>query len=785
MGNYQELSINSFGLGLVTNPSAVDAQKNSFRVFTNLDFTKPGLAVAMPGSGLAQPLHNGVATSLPALPSSFTLQNGIMFHKPAVPGTSLTKTDCVLIFGTKGGRQRFYIWPNIAAGATVYDTTAWMELTEAEVVTVGTVASTTVFNLTGLANQATPSYYAGWIIWNNTQSRYDIVTSHLGTAQVTTATGLTGVTTGDTCVIMRFPIFKKAATVTPQYSVDTLPTYAFRSDKIVIHTGAHDINSGPDLLLQFIPNRSYFNGSFTHFNWLLEHAQPWEVRKAKYLADTINNITTPTTEDDASAVVDPIPDSTYYVIHHTFVYDGVEESNIYFDANDTFNGNHVAVGTSGNRRFKNTVKLDVRTHFERTSPYTDGTSFNTFFSKRITAMRVYLAQATAATGTSTFRPITPMFFVKEIDINSSSWSFNAGTGRYEIIYALYGRDWNEGQKYPFSLVNGYEISKAGANANFEVQVGGRAFIAPIFDDTQKLYRMLFTPLRFSGENAPEVLPVINRIDTYHHGVSEITGAVEQYDRLLLFGRNQLLVASVTGENKGQINEAYQKVGCVAHRTVKNLQGTVFFLSERYVELFDGNKVIEPPEAPFERVRDIFDGFTVAQKEAAFAGVQRNRREYWINIGGRVLIFNLLYGAISEYVSANTYIDFIEGASDGKLYGLTSSSIVELVSAAPTESLAISLKGQVFNGDLAAYRRARLTYKSPSTLLFYPIDEEQPSGMQELDPVLFLAQNEISEVDQPIGIKTERASFRLTRAASTDTSLTIDSVVLARLPLSSK
>lgn len=785
MANFQELQVKDFGLGLVTNPSATDASKNSFRVFTNLDFTRPGLATAMPGSGTAQLLVDGVATSLPALPSGFTLQNGVICHLPAT--TSHDKTDYIVLFGTKSSRQRFYVWPNppVSGAFTAWDTSSWVELTEAEATVITAVTDTTHYTIGGLANAATVDYYDNWLIWNNTCSTYDLISGHAVGGVMTTLLGTASVAINDVVVVMRHPIFKKESTVTPQYSVDTLPTYSLRADKLVIHTGVHNINSGSDLLLQFIDQRGFFNDFISHFHWHFDHAQPWEVRKAKYSADTINNITTPTTEDDASAVVDPIPESTYYVIHHSFVYDGVEESNIYSDANDLFNGNHIAVGTSGNRRFKNVVKLDIRSHFERTSPYTDGSSYGTFFSKRITAMRVYLAQATAGTGSSTYRLITPLFFVKEIDINSSSWSFNAGTRRFEITYALYGRDWNEGQKYPFSLVNGYEISKAGANANFEVQVGGRCFVAPVFDDTQKLYRALFTPIRFSGENGPEVLPVINRIDTYHHGVSEITGMVEQYDRLLIFGNNQLLVASVTGENKGQINEAYQKVGCVAHRTVKNLQGTVFFLSERYVELFDGNKVIEPPAAPFERIRDIFDGFTVAQKQAAFAGVQRNRREYWISIGGRIFIYSLLFDAIKEYVSSATYVDFIEGGSDGKLYGLTASGIVELVSSSPTEALTISLKSQVFNTTEASYRRARVSYKSTATLVFYPIDEEEPSALQELDPAIFLAQNELTEVDQSIGMQTNKASFRLTRESSTDMTLQIDSVTLARTPKSDK
>lgn len=801
MAEFEELEISSGHLGLVTNPSAVDADKQSFRTFQNVDVVRPGLFIPFAGFGTAQIRVEGVLTTVPALPSGFTLEKGFVWHSTAPE----TGSDYIIIFGSKNSRDRFYVWPDITLNRTWSTTTGskvsgsyinWLELTEAVSTTITSVNSTGVtgdnFVVASVSDLDTSlnNYYATFyiMVFNGSTNAYrggSIVDNWTAASRtMDTNFGITGITTSDYVVITRFPIFKAlatpisggVATINSHYSIDALPVFVPHGDALIVHTGTHDINSGPDLRLGYIGDTRFGGvGANAFVGWYFDHAQPWEILKSK----TVNSLTTPAESDD------PIPEATYYVIHHTLVYDGIQESNIYFDATNTFTGNHAVANVGGGRAFANTVSLNFGADFDRTSPYSTGTNFNSFLSRRATAIRVYMAQADAVTGSSAFKPTTPLFFVKEISFISGlgTWTQDGGTGEYETDYTLYGRDWFEGQKYPFSLINGYETSKVGANADFGVSVAGRSFAAPIFDDTEKLYRSLFSPIRLSGENGPEVFPVISRVDTLHHGIYEITGLAEQFGRLLVFGRNQVVIAGVSGANKGEIDEAYQKVGCVAHRTIKNLEGLVFFLSERYVEVFDGNKITE---SPFERIRDIFDALTQTQKEACFAGVHRVRREYWIHISdgsskGRTFIYSLPFDMIKEYVpSSAVLIDLIETV-DGGLIGLTSSSIAELASGSPTESLAITIKSQVFNHNRGNYRRLRMAYESPSTLIAYPIDETQVSALQELDPIIFLAQTEIEEIDEPTGLDSDRASFKITRAASTDLTLQIDSITLARKP----
>lgn len=789
MANWQELEIRDFGQGLITNASAVDQAKTSFREFTNLEEISPGLCTPLPGSGTAQIRVQGTLTNIPALPSGFTLEKGFIWHA-TTPGTG---SDYVVIFGSKSSRDRFYVWPDITSAGAWSTTTGtrvsgsyinWLELTEVELITVSNVDTPdTVCTYTGLSNGSSSGYYDRWYLWNNNRSLYDYVIGSCGSSstasnQLKVKWGVTGVTSGDVVILMRFPIFKKAATVTPYYSIDDLPEFYPHGDSLVVHTGVHAINSGTDLKLGYVGQdttaQGFFDDNDLDYNgWHFDAAHPFPTDRSGFAISTIVA---------AASTDDPIPWTTgtdYYLTHATAVYGNSNESRIYFDP--TGGGSNLFTSVSAvDKHLSLAYSVDITTKLARQSDYAASSGSPTLWSRFITKIRQYVSRAELLVSAGSFaRPSTDWFLVKEIDIDDAAWSL--GGTSYQLSTTIKGTEWLAGQKYPFSLVNGYEISKVGANAKFEVSVAGRNFIAPIYDDTKKLFRSLFSPIRLSGENAPDIYPVISRIDTLHYGIYEITGICEQYGRLLVFGRDQLVVASVSGENRGEIDEAYQKVGCIAYRTIKNLEGMVFFLSERRVEIFDGNKVID---SPFERIRDIFDDATLAQKEAAFAGIHRNRREYWVAItvsgAQRIFIYSLIYNSIKEYDSSSTYIDFIEGAN-GELFGLTSSTIVELASGTPTESLVISLKSQVYNHQLSSYRRARIAYKSASAMTFYHLDETLPSGMQELDGKLLLAQTELDEVDIPLGMRTGRSAFRLARSASTDTTLQIDSIVLARTP----
>ncbi len=789
MSNFDELAVKSFSLGLVSNVSAADADKTSFRQFKNFQASLPGIGSALPGAGTAQLRVEGTLTNIPALPSGFTLEGDPFIFQNATVGTG---SDCIVIFGSKGGRDRFYVWPDITtAGAWSANTGTkvsnssinWLELTEAEATTITTVnnpGTGTNLTISGLSNNTSSSYYIRWYIWNQTQSYFDYILTHTNTT-ITTKFGSAAATNGDTIILMRFPVFKKASTVTPYYLIDSLPYFAKHGENIVIHTGTHNINSGPDLWLGYIGNgttaQGFFDDNDLDFNgWHFDHANPWYLRPT----DLFSPAGAPT---QIGASDDPLPyDGSgidYFIVDITGLYDGIQESRIYFDS--TGGGVLNAIGISAATQHMQVVlAVNLRTDLQRQSDYASGTSFPTLWSRRIKKIRLYATRAEVlASGGATFRPTESYHFVKEIDIDDASWSLSSG--QFEFTTTIKGTDWAAGQQFPFEAVNGYELQKVGANGDFEAYVAGRAFVAPVYDDTKKLHRALFTPIRQSGESAPEVLPVRSRIDVLHAGIVKIVAVAEQNGKLVVLGREKLIVGTVTGTNAGTLEESFHKTGCIAARTVKNIENLLFFSSqEKMFEIFDGNRLAE--ESPAERIQDIWNGLTVAEKEAAFAGVHRDRREYWIAFSDsgvqRIFAYSLKYGIIFEYDSDSTYIGFAEGV-DGQLYGATSSTVVELVAGTPTESLAITLESQVFNHDPAQYRRLRMSYLSPSAIQVAVIDDDEISALREKESLLFLSQSVITEVDKNISMDTARAAWKLTRSASTDTSMQIDSIVLAR------
>lgn len=791
MANFENIAINSFDLGLVTNLSAVDADKTSFRTFKNVEPLQPGLLSALSGSGTAQIRVAGTLTNVPALPSSFTQEVAFMFHI-TLPG----ETDVIVIFGSKSSRDRFYVWPNISSLGAIETTGGskisnsainWFELTEAEFFTATNVTDAGTgknWTIASLSNGASSDYYNHWYLWNNTQGYFDYITDHTNTA-IVTKFGNASAADNDVLVLMRFPVFLKAATVSPYYSIDTLPTFAKHGENLVIHTGAHSQNSGPDLWLGYIGNgasspQGYLDDNDFDFNgWHFDAAQPW-------LVEAQNSVSSVGVTGSST---DPIPYSgsgtDYFNVVVSGLYDGTEESNLQSFADNAKTPSFGKPGTgsitAADEHFSVILRVLSMTGLSRQSQHASGSNFPTVWSRRIKKLSLYITAAeTVDVSTGKWREKSEYFFIKEIDIDDSGWAAGAGSS-FLLTTTITGSEYKTAQAYPFSTVNGYVSTRIGANAKFEANAGGRNFIAPIYDSSKKLFRALYSP---SERVSPDVFPITNRIDVLHHGIYEIVGIIEQFGRILIFGRERFVAVDVI-QNEGQISEALQKVGCVAPLALKNLEGLVFFPSERQMfEIYDGSQI---QETPAERLRDIWSATTRARQEAAFAGVHRDRREYWIAFNDadnvqRVFIFSLKFQVFYEYDSSATYIGFMEG-TDGNMFALTSSGIVELVSSSPTESLAITVKSQIFNTSRAQYRRLSTAYLSPSTFSIALLDEDQVSDLQTKETKLFLAQASLQDSDNvPISFETERAAWQLSRAASTDTSFKVDSVTLSRRPL---
>ena len=786
MSNFDELPVKDFGLGLITNQSAVDTDKASFRTFKNVQPLQPGLLSALPGSGTAQIRISGTLTNIPALPSGFSLEVGCIFHI-----LSPSETDVVVIFGSNNARDRFYVWPNIITDGSL-DTNGgskvanvsitWFELTEVEAVTITTVndpGTGTNLTISGLSNNTSSNYYNRWYLWNNSQTYFDYVLTHTNTV-ITTKFGSAAAVTGDNLILMRFPIFKKAATITPFYQVDDLPVFVRHSENLVIRTGAHDLNSGSDLWLGYVGRgataQGFFDDNDLDFNgWHFDAAQPWLLQA------------TSMTQGSAAtgSSTDPIPYSgsgtDYFNVNVNGLYDSIQESNLQTFADNaltpSFGKPDFVPITASDQHITVSIAVNIRTDQLRQSQHATGTSYPTLWSRRIKKLVFYIAPAEAVNvATNDFREKSEYFFIKELDIDDAGFSLSSGS--YIIDVTIKGSEYKTAQAFPFSTVNGYINVRMGANARFEAQAGGRNFISPIYDSSKKLWRALFSP---SERVSPDVFPITNRIDVIHHGIYEIVGIIEQFGRLLIFGRERFVAVDVI-QNEGQISEALQRVGCVAPRTLKNLEGMVFFASDRQMfELYDGNQVLETPA---ERLRDIWSATTRARQEAAFAGIHRDRREYWIaftdaDSAQRIFVYSLKFGVFFEYDSSATYVDFVEGV-DGELFGLTASTFVKLTADTPTESLAITVKSQTFNENPAQYRRLATAYLSPSAFTIAILDEDKVSALQTVDTLLFLDQANLQESDsKPISLDTQRCAWQLARSSSTDTTFKVDSVILSR------
>lgn len=781
----EELQIRAGNRGLITNFSAVDSDRESFRVLKNFTVDREGIIRSVNGNAplqleIVDVFHpTPTLMDVPALPAGFTPEEIFCFHI-AIPTEAETGYDALLVFGNLDSRDRFYVWPGPQVWGTfsLYGDSDWLELTEAETATVDVVSSTTEFTIAGLA-QSSDQYYLHWIIWNNNRTAYDYVSNQSGSS-FTTKFGITSVTAGDALVLMRFPIFKKGTSIDPMYQIDGLPTFSVHGNAVTIHTGMHDINRGPDLWLSFLSkvtngatdNKDWFanDTALSYGGWHFDFAHVFRPRDTDVLA----------TVAAAGSSTDPFPwtsGSEYYIVDVTALYDDLQESRVRVYNKDSGSPKFVAI-TAADQDIDVTLAVNYRTDLVHESDYATGTSVPTVWSRRITKLRLYIANATLVdSGSSEYQPNSDFFFVREIDINDVLWSLSGG--QYQITVTIGGTDYREAQGLPFSAVNGYVIQQTGANAKFEAQVGNRTVIGPIFDDTEKVYRALFSPLQVAGAPAPNVFPVRFRIDPLQY-VPEIVALVEHLGRLIIFGRNTFVVCSVTGEDAGSLVESLQKVGCISYRTIKSVDGRIFFSSpDNILEIFDGNNVANP--GPGYAIKNIWDDLSQDEKRSAFSGYHRKQRRYVIQVAERVFVFEARFGTWFEYVPESLYTSFTE-TFDGRLIGINDNGIYDLFADSPEESLVCTLEPQVYDGSQALYRRQRLRYKSNTLLKCHPIDDAALSTLQVKSPTLFAVSTEWQKKDFSIGVDTHRFTYRIESSEVTAPDIEIESLAVKRMPM---
>lgn len=865
MARFREKIIRDMSQGLVTYPSSVEASKNSFSDLRNASVEQPGKLKSLPGAGPMQILVNGSLVTVPAYPAGFGFEKMFVGHK-----TEPVESDFVVIFGNLGGDDKFYVFPNIVAGAWVTNggsyvsntAIGWLDLTEAEAITVNVVTNSTNFTLTGLDNSTTNDYYNKWWIWDHNRQLMDYVLNYnSATGVLTTKFGITNIANGDDCILMRFPVFKKAATVDPFFFVDDVPFFQQVGENVVICTGAHDMNDGPDLWLGFIGNgtadQGYFDDNDLDYNgWHFDHSHPWRI-----VDNTIFDSSSLTNTGGSS---DPFPWTSGGEIHRvgaTLIYDLTNESRLRLSPQDTLDLNgtysyaaisaadeHISfrldvnilqypvklseyVPLQGTPAIAATMAMDSGSNTttivdaalrdfiddelngwivhnltrSATSVVTDSvgatktltispaiasqTNGDNYYirpphpsvwSRRIRKIRIYVS------GTITTPSDQPYFFCKEVDIDDSGWSLSSG--EYQWSGTILGSEYIAGQQYAAKNVMGFAETKIGANAYFQAQVGNYSIIAPIYDDSYKGFRALFSPLRLSGETAPSTFPTLNRIDVANYGIGEIKAAVEFQGRLLLFSRNTLVVAGVSGQEKGLVFEQPLRAGVVHWRALAVSKDAVFFSSQLSpLELWDGNRLADP--SPGWAILDIWQALSETTKRTARLAYGRKRNYVvlkWGTLAGsnqRIFVYNVPLGTWAEYETALTYKDIAPG-SNGEIFAgedlnISEAGILhELFSSAPTEELAVTAEAQVFDEEINDVRRIRASYKSNVVVKFIAIDDTLPSTLREVETRIALPETTMTPWDEAVSLRTERAAVKLTTVASASPGLEIESFGLA-------
>lgn len=862
MPNFQEKIITSMSRGLVTYPSSVESAKDSFRDLRNASVEQPGVLKSLPGAGAMQIIVGSDKTTVPDYPAGFGVEKIFVGHK-----VEPQESDFVILFGSQGGMDKFFVFPDIVAGAWVTNggsyvndaAIGWLDLTEAEAITVDVATDATHFTVTGLENANTNDYYNKWWIWNHTLRLMDYVLDYNSTTGVfTTKFGLTSVANGDACILMRFPVFKKMATVSPFYQVDEVPFFQQIGENVSIRTGAHDMNDGPDLWLGFIGNGSESQGYFydddlDYNGWHFDHSHPWRVVDSHIFGSLTNT----------GSSTDPFPWTAGGEVHRanvTLLYDSTDESRLRLFPQDRLDQNgvysYMAI-SAADEHISFRLDIDILQQPVKLSEYvplqgnpktaefamgagsdtdtivdsalfdfkddelngwiihnttrsatsivtdsvastktleispaiasqTNGDAYYprpphpSVWSRRIKKLRVYIS------GAVTTPADQPYFFCKEIDVDDSGWSLSSG--EYQWSGTILGSEYVAGQLYAARNVMGFSDTKVGANGKFQAQAGNYSIIAPIFDDSYKGFRALFSPLRLSGETAFNTYPTLNRIDVANYGIGEIKACVEHQGRLLLFSRNSLVIAGVSGQEKGLVFEVPLRAGIVHWRALAVTKDAVFFSSPQSpLEMWDGNRLADP--SPGWAILDLWQGLSKATKQSAQLAYCR-KRDYivlkWGFLAGtnqRMFIYNTVLGTWAEYETALTYKDITSGINGevfaGEDLNITALAILhELFSDSPTESLAVIAESQVFDEEIQDVRRMRAVYKSDVVIKFSAVDDTLPSTLREVETRVALPETEMTPWDEPISFRTERAAIKLTTVAATSPGLEIESFGLA-------
>lgn len=756
--------------GLISDYSATDIDSNFGTTVENCDLTSVGKLKKSRGTK-----SFGLATA----PSGLTIKAFHEFHI-----TLPTAKDLTVIYGTTAANaQKFYVQPywNDLTGAWVDD---WLELTEGIVNTIATAASTTSYTLTaGTGVGATDDYHNKWFVYvfnsSDVFQGYDYVLDYTAsTRTITTKYGVAGTVAGYKVVLMRFPVFQEFSTGVsplpyPYFQIDSLPTFTQHGEHLYIYTGSSKgQTTGQDLWLGFIgtatARQGYFDDSDLDFRGLhfdlLHSFKPLKTSGDEW----ISSVTAGNETDD------PLPyptAATEFVVATALLYDGFQESNIFFDETTTFTHTVTLPDATSNVAVTWTARFDTGTR--RTGEWEVFTQAGYFMSRRVKRFLLYGAQG-KLTSVGNAKLQTPLFLLKDIDIDDSGWS---GSANYTFSTTIKGVQWEQAQKLEMTVNKGHTIEKTGANAKQGLQTGGFYVTGPIYADQEYKDTFVIAPLSGTlvGKNTmPNVLPLSLWVRCREQGIYEIVTMAELNGRLLVFGSNTMAIVELVESTilTGRIVEQFQKRGIISDRGVQVIDGRAYYCGRESIYAFDGNQVTDIGD----RIKSDWNNITLANRQACFTGFNRRLKQFFIKAGSTLFVYSTEQNNWKTETLDKTWTFFGIGV-DGEFLGTDGTDIFQLDATGYTVSRALHWKSKHFNSARIKPRRFRASYKG-SDLITARIYDEEKSSTVPIETILLLPTSIEQHVNVPISFESTRISIDLQSSSSTNDDTEIDYVSLA-------
>lgn len=242
----------------------------------------------------------------------------------------------------------------------------------------------------------------------------------------------------------------------------------------------------------------------------------------------------------------------------------------------------------------------------------------------------------------------------------------------------------------WDINQGHGSEKMDANYKFRAFLDEQHYKAPIFTDKQRDAFVGYS-VQANGAGVPvdDVIPLENFLNLSQKGILEVTGAASIRGFLFVFAKNKVF-RYASGR---QLIDFPTERGNIAPNSILEIDEIIYFASSDDVYAFDGNNM---RKLMYGKILDQWDALTITQKEAAFAGYQKEKNCYWLVAGTSYFIFDITLGVWRrrEFASA-TPIWFAAGI-DGELFVGETGEIHTLDASDWDEDITCDYRTKVFD-----------------------------------------------------------------------------------------